>query len=213
MKKIVLLGLALGMGTFGFAQRANIPSNLRNKSALVKKATSETFNFKKSPNAASATKGNTTLEEAQIGNTRYDLQTNSNTQNRIYAFEDGTVGATWTQGLDDPNFADRGTGYNYFDGSAWGDMPTERIEAVRNGWPSYANWGANGEITCSHTGGADGLILSRRENKGTGEWEYSYLQGPDGNPDLLWPRMVTGGENNDVIHVIAITPPTAWFCW
>ena len=210
MKKLLLLSLAVGIGFSSLAQsQVTISKELRNRAVPVKQATAETFNLKQSPNQAAFTKAATTLEETHVGNSRYDLQTNSATQNRIYAFEDGTIGAVWTQGFDDPSFADRGTGYNYFDGTAWGELPTERIEPVRNGWPSYSNWGANGEITCSHTGGADGLILSRRENKGTGEWEYSYLQGPDGNPDLLWPRMVTGGENNDVIHVIAITPPTA----
>lgn len=100
MKKIVLLGLALGIGTLGFAQKANIPSNLKNKSALVEPTTAETFNFNKSPNQTTSTKGVTSLSEAHIGNSRYDLQTNSTTQNRIYAFADGTIGATWTQGFD-----------------------------------------------------------------------------------------------------------------
>ncbi|MEA3505306.1 MAG: T9SS type A sorting domain-containing protein [Bacteroidota bacterium] len=209
MKKLLLLSIAIGISISSFAQnRVTIPQNWKNKAVLVEQTTAETFNFKQSTNQTTSTKA-TSLDEAHIGNTRYDLQTNSTTQNRIYFYEDGTIGAAWTQGFSDPNFADRGTGYNYFDGSTWGDLPTERIEPVRNGWPSYANWGTNGEITCSHTGGNDGLILSRRDTKGTGDWAYSYLQGPDGNLDLLWPRMVTGGENNDVIHVIAITPPTA----
>ncbi len=29
-----------------------------------------------------------------------------------------------------PDFADRGTGYNYFDGNHWGPYPTVRIEVV-----------------------------------------------------------------------------------
>jgi hypothetical protein len=144
-----------------------------------------------------------------IGGTRYDLQSNSTMQRRIHAFADGTIGATWTRGMADPNFADRGTGYNYYDGSVWGAAPSERIEPVRTGWPAYQPYGENGEIVCSHTGGTDGLIFSYRENKGEGEWSHFYLQGPVGHEDLLWPRMVTTGEYNDIIHVIAIAPSAA----
>jgi hypothetical protein len=144
-----------------------------------------------------------------IGGSRYDLQSNSSMATRIHVFPDGTIGATWTKGEADPNFADRGTGYNYYNGSAWGSAPTQRIEPVRTGWPSYQPYGENGEIVCSHTGGAEGLIFSYRENKGTGTWNNFYLVGPVGHEDLLWPRMVTSGEFNEVIHVIALTPPVA----
>jgi hypothetical protein len=144
-----------------------------------------------------------------IGGTRYDLQSNSTMANRIYAYPDGTMGATWIKGEADPNFPDRGTGYNYYDGAAWGPAPTQRIDPVRSGWPSYAPYGENGEIVCAHTGGTAGLVFSWRENKGTGDWNNFYLVGPVGHEDLLWPRMVTSGEFNDVIHVIAVVPAVA----
>lgn len=147
--------------------------------------------------------------DISIGGTRYDLQSNSSMANRIYAYPDGSIGATWIKGEADPNFADRGTGYNYFDGAAWGPAPTQRIDAVRTGWPSYAPYGENGEIVCAHSGGATGLQFSWRENKGTGDWNSFNLVGPVGHEDILWPRMVTSGEFNDVIHVIALTPPVA----
>lgn len=144
-----------------------------------------------------------------IGGTRYDLQSNSTLANRIYAYADGTIGATWTKGENDPGYADRGTGYNYYDGSAWGPAPTQRIENVRTGWPSYHPYGENGEIVCSHSGGVAGLVFSWRENKGTGDWNYFNLVGPVGHEDLLWPRMITTGEFNDIIQVIAIAPSVA----
>jgi hypothetical protein len=144
-----------------------------------------------------------------IGGTRYDLQSNSSMQRRIHVYEDGTMGAVWTKGEAEPNFAGRGTGYNYYDGSAWGPAPTQRIEPVRVGWPSYQPYGENGEIVCAHTGGTDGLIFSHRDNKGTGDWSNFYLAGPVGHEDLLWPRMITSGEFNDIIHVIAIVPSVA----
>lgn len=138
-----------------------------------------------------------------IGSTRYDLPSNAASQRRIHAFPDGTIGATWTRGVVEPSFPERGTGYNYYDGTSWGPAPTERIEPVRTGWPAYQPYGENGEIVCAHTGGTQGLIFSWRENKGEGDWNHFYLQGPTGFQDLLWPRMMTSGEFNDVIHVIA----------
>lgn len=144
-----------------------------------------------------------------IGGSRYDLQSNSSMMKRIYAFPDGTIGGTWTMGTVDPNFPERGTGYNYHNGSSWGANPSTRIEPVRTGWPNYAPYGENGEIVCSHTGVAAGLIFSWRENKGTGDWNNFYLVGPVGHEDLLWPRMITTGEFNEIIHVIAVAPSVA----
>jgi hypothetical protein len=138
-----------------------------------------------------------------IGNTRYDLQSNTSMASRIHKFEDGTIGATWTFGIAETSYPERGTGYNYHNGTSWGPAPTARIEPVRNGWPSYQPYGPNGEIVCSHTGGTAGLIFSYRETKGTGDWNFFYLQGPTGFQDLLWPRMMTSGENHEIIHVIA----------
>lgn len=144
-----------------------------------------------------------------IGNTVYDLQSNSSLMQRTYMFPDGTISATWTMGTVPTAYPERGTGYNYYDGTSWGPAPTSRIEPTRCGWPNIAPYGANGEIVCAHTGGTSGLIFSTRENKGTGAWTNFYLVGPAGHEDLLWPRMITTGENHEIIHVFALTPPVA----
>jgi len=136
------------------------------------------------------------VNEAVIGSTIYDLQSNSNVQNRIYAYPDGTIGATWTMGFANDAFADRGTGYNYFDGASWGPEPTERIEtAVRTGWPSYAPLG-DGEMVISHGGG---LNFSYRTTKGTGAWTTSTIPNTAG---YTWARAIT---SNGKIHVISNT--------
>ncbi len=140
-----------------------------------------------------------------VGETFYDLQSNSTMANRIYAFDDGTIATTWTRGMQPTSYPNRGTGYNYFDGTSWGEMPTERIEEQRTGWPNIASYGENGEIVCSHTFGPDGLVFSWRENKGEGEWQFFSLVGPDNHEDISWPRMITSGENNEIIHVICVT--------
>jgi hypothetical protein len=146
------------------------------------------------------------LEDADdIGGTQYDLQTNGSCQNRLYIYEDGSKGGVWTMGNGD--FTDRGTGYNYSDGNAWGPYPTARIESIRTGWPSYAPLGENGELTSAHTG--DGHVMfETRATKGTGAWTEFVLAGP--NPEgIFWPRTITAGENHSVIHNLAVTYPIA----
>lgn len=150
-----------------------------------------------------------TPQEAIIGTTRYDLQTNSTCMNRIWLYPDGTIGAVWTQGLVDGSFSDRGTGYNYFDGTSWGSQPGTRIESVRTGWPSYAPYGATGEAILSHDfATTGGLVLSTRSTKGSGTWSQSTHQGPAGHIDLAWPRMVTSGTDYNTLQVISITKST-----
>ena len=154
------------------------------------------------------------FEKETIGYTFYDLQSNGSTQNRLHVFEDGTVGAVWTMGFDFENYFmyDRGTGYNYYDGSAWKEPPTERIEGHRTGWPCYAPWGSSGEIVVSHIvdpGNIDGLMLSCRSQKGEGIWNYSILEHtlPGYPAGLRYPRMITNGSNNEIIHILTVTVP------
>ncbi len=145
------------------------------------------------------------IEETHIMTTQYDLQTNTSLGSRVHAWPDGTVAATATWGVTGaPGFADRGTGYNYYDGAAWGPLPTARIEGtVRSGWPSITPYGENGEAVFSHGGTPFGINMWVRESKGEGEWEMlHYLTNPEG-VELTWPRAVASGENNQYIHVIA----------
>ena len=149
--------------------------------------------------------------------TTYDLQSNGFLSNRMYQNSDGNVAivAMMSNSLYDATFPDRGTGYNFFDGNAWGENPTSRVEAnatgedMRTGWPSIAPYGAEGEILVNHT---DGLNYWIREKAGEGVWD-----GPHAIPNptdidevvggiynaLTWARIVTTGENNDVLHIFA----------
>ncbi len=211
MKKILLLTMALGIGLFAFSQkRAVIPKSVKNISFQrpLHRAIDETSNFQTTVVNHSVSSQSKDVDEAQIGNTTYDLQTNSSVQNRFYRYADGTMAGTWTMGFDNPGFPNRGTGYNYFNGTDWGHQPTESIESVRVGWPSYAPYGADGEIVVAHNG-STGLNIATREHKGTGDWTESTLVGPPVDPAgttaLLWPRMTTSGINHDVIHIIATT--------
>jgi hypothetical protein len=82
--------------------------------------------------------------------------------NRIHVYPDGTMVAVWIREVEGaPAFDDRGTGYNYFDGTTWGDAPTARIEDIRTSWPSYATSGKTGEIVITHTGSGLKIYSSR----------------------------------------------------
>jgi hypothetical protein len=171
------------------ADKANIKAEMPSKKILNESGnTSTLYSPGYYPAAAPG------VIETPIGMTLYDLQSNAAVQNRIYAYPDGTVGAVWTTGWENPGFADRGTGYNYFDGTSWGEFPTARIENVRVGWPSYAPLGENGEMVVAHS--ASDLILSTRPNKGTGAWTSTVIPGSAGR---VWPRAITNGNS---IHII-----------
>jgi len=143
------------------------------------------------------------MDDPILFSTRYDLQTNVSDQNRIYQYPDGTIGGTGMMSHLD-NYTDRGTGYNYFDGTSWGPLPDIRIENEKAGWPSYAPFGANGEIVVTHANTA-GLIIAKCPVKGTGSWTTSILPGPAGAVDISWPRMVTNGPNHNYIHILTVT--------
>ena len=206
MKKFLLLSLAL---TFGFAAMAQkvgkIPANLKNVPAIrVHKAVDIPLNMNNNYNPYVEATHAKAVNETQIGNTQYDLQTNGSVQNRIYLHPDGTIGATFTVSVSPSTYPDRGTAYNYFDGTAWGAITSTRIESARCGWPSYSPL-LNGELAITHNG-STGLLVTSRATKGTGAWASTTLVGPvptnTATTALLWPRSITVGNT---IHLIACT--------
>jgi hypothetical protein len=149
------------------------------------------------------------LNQTVIGNTYYDLQTNASSDDRMVRYGNNELSATWTMGLNyQSGFPDRGTGYNYFDGTSWFAPPTTRIESVYTGWPTIAVTASGKEHNISHFP-TDSLIYSYRPVAGTGSWTEMKLPNlPTGNM-LLWPRMAAGGANGNSLHMIAITTPVA----
>ncbi len=145
------------------------------------------------------------LSDITTMQTFYDTQTNRSTSERIYLYPDGTIGVCGMI-AHDSNYTDRGTGYNYFNGTAWGPAPAARTESVRTGWPCIAPCGT-GEITIAHWGG-HGLVVMKRPNKGTGAWTESYIDPPAGVTTIFFPRMVTSGVNRQTVHLICSTADT-----
>lgn len=142
-----------------------------------------------------------------IGNTYFDTQTynSGNLMSRIYMFDDQTIGATWMH-VGESGTPDRGTAYNYFDGTSWGEQDPHIGAALKTGFPSYAAWGPNGEVVAhyQYIGGDGPIVLLRREQKGVGEWQESLLQPPAGYHSLVWHSMTTSGENHEFIHLLGL---------
>ncbi|MCD4790402.1 MAG: T9SS type A sorting domain-containing protein [Bacteroidales bacterium] len=203
MKKLLLLTLSVAIGFGLYAQkRTPISKALKEVSfqGIIEQPLDGSEVFEEA--VVVPIKASSLLEEEEIGETWYDLQGNKSVANRTYYFDDGAMAATWTRSIQSAGFSDRGTGYNYFDGNSWGPWPDERIETQKCGWPSYAPLGENGEIVVSHNA-VDALIINRRDDKGTGVWEETILQGPVGYEKVTWPRVVTSGPYRNVVHIIA----------
>lgn len=212
MKKVLLLSLGLAMGFSAFAQKTVVKQEL-NKRTVTKGAafgtevvnSAETFAPKSQQSVVANRYEN--FEEAEVLHTMYDLQSNSYLANRMYQKNNGAIGVVATYSMaGNASAADRGTGYNYFDGNNWGDMPEARLESERTGWPSIAPWGAEGEIIVNHSSAVNYMI---REKAGEGEWTTGVIPSPAGLEGLpaglsmTWPRVATSGANNEVIHVVA----------
>ena len=215
MKKVLFLSLVLAMGMTSFAQRQQyvkaqkeiaVKGNIY-KQAMGKEKAVEGVEFN-SPEVMTSTRYGA-LNEYSAMITNYDLQGNAYVANRMARFNDGSVGVTATWSLAGTAAApDRGTGYNlcFPDGDMlYPDGPTERVEDEKTGWPSYAQWGDNGEIIVAHNGSGQ-MLCYTRPTKGEGEWTKSIIPNPNLGveaQELTWPRVICSGPNNDIIHVIA----------
>lgn len=198
MKKVLLLSLALCIGFAGYSQIAAPSKALLNQSvkAEYKKPVRDIndFTYYGDPTTRAY---QVIPSETVIGISHYDLFSNTFIGNHFDVFPDGTQAGAWTYGVESTTFPDRGTGYNYYDGNAWGPQPAARLETVRTGWGHISPWGPNGEMVVAHN--ANNLQFSRRATKGTGAWtEFNYV----GVAKPTWPRHAVSGEDNEYLHVI-----------
>src|SRR6185295_362058 len=87
--------------------------------------------------------------------------------------------------------SDRGTYYNYFDGTNWLSQPNARIEPVYSGYPANVFTGNGGEWLSSNNSYHSLSGIMTRPAKGTGSWTYK----DSSNQRTLWPRAVAWGNN------------------
>ena len=202
------------MGLSAFAQRQVIKNDLREGVASGKitvvgnEATTGASTY--APKAAKSVVINRydNMEEAETMWTHYDLQSNQFVANRMYQMPNGSVAVAATMSHEaNLTASDRGTGYNFFDGNDWMDQPEQRVEPFKTGWPSLARWGATGEILLAHGNGH--MQCFTREVAGQGEWQHmgNLPDYPEGYPYTTeyatWPRVVTCGDNHNVIIAVA----------
>ena len=156
------------------------------------------------------------VEREVIGLTQYDLQTNASIDNRV-AGTGNEVSAVFTMSVDASPFEDRGTGYQFFDGESWADeYPYERLENVRVGWPSVLHLGNGTEVVITHEASNDDSapLVMMQSVVGEENWTQSEIPSGSVNEDgetlgNLWPRAAVGGLNNEIIHLICVTTPSA----
>ena len=154
----------------------------------------------------------------------YDRQTQGSVYPMTQIHDDGRfIGATWTNEDNPPydnataSFKRRGVAYTFStDGGMTWEEPDMRVGGFPMYWPSYAQWGYNGEAILARAGEnynlgdmqiLNGLVLLTRKNKGVGEWNLAVVPYPEGrSPEdsdvLAWARMTTSGDHHQYIHIM-----------
>ena len=204
------------MGFSAFAQRQVMKNDAKQHTASAKKelagkevsvATESTYT-PQTPRSVVINRYDEMEDGLETIITTYDLQSNGFVANRMVQFPDGSVATTATMSHEENQVAsDRGTGYNFYDreDEDWDLAPETRIESFKTGWPSIAQWGETGEILLCH--GNSNMQCFTREVAGEGEWQYmgalpKYPEGYPYNEYPTWPRVVTCGENHNVIIAV-----------
>jgi hypothetical protein len=143
----------------------------------------------------------------EIGTTYYDLQTNSSPGRRVMLNADGSVSAVWTTS---PNvtsgYPDRGSGYNYSDGSNFLPSRGQKLESNgRSGWPNIMLLDDGTEGVLSHESNTGGFLFSKNSSKGstaftTGAAILDDVSELNVDRVPIWGRSVA---TNGKIHVIS----------
>lgn len=147
------------------------------------------------------------VPKIQVGASKYDLQTNNSIQRRIIVdpitkyITVTYTGSDTTDGV----YADRGTGYAFYDQKFWYNAagaivtppitayPTSiRPENVRTGWPNPLNIG-NKEIILSHIsdGSFNGINMASRTRGTASAWTNKKIT----SGAETWPRAASDGKN------------------
>ena len=124
------------------------------------------------------------INEYIVGTSTYDLQTNNTVMDRILHHHDGTISVAWTRSSEfNTSWTDRGTGYNFYDGTAWGAQPTARLESSRCGWPSMLATNSGKEIAIAHNTANSYFQMTYRDTIGSStlNWTEQIVSSQDSN--------------------------------
>jgi len=148
-----------------------------------------------------------------IGQTLYDLQSNSSVPTRILNHGDGTLSTTWTFSAEAGTpWSDRGMAYHYFDGTNWVKNPDYqnvnsivRVEPARTGFGSIGRVAGVGDIIVAHQTAVTSTQISRNISLDATE---NWVSDQNTTMELVWPRMAVGGPDGKTVHVIGVTEPS-----
>ena len=215
MKKVFLLSLSLVLGLGAFAQNRVMKNDAQKAVANSKvvavgnEMTTDASTYAPQASKSVVINRYQDMEDAEAIWTNYDLQSNQYVANRMYQLPNGNVAVTATMSHEaNQTASDRGTGYNFYNGNDWNDMPETRVEPFKTGWPSIAQFGSNGEILLAHGNGHMQCFI--RTTAGEGEWTYvgALPDHPEGyiytTEYPTWPRIVTCGDNHDIAIAVAV---------
>ncbi|MBR9859710.1 T9SS type A sorting domain-containing protein [bacterium] len=209
MKRTILLAL-LFAPFLGFSQGTNVPSDQDVEYART--PVNDQLDPQTPVGQASntANKKDITFNTIVIGETYYDLQTNSSIGRRVLLHADGTVSAVWTTSPNDNNgFPSRGSGYNHDDGGGFASPVRNRLESsTRTGWPSIGILSTDQgdvEYVVAHESNTGGFALSINDGIGSNNWssEADVLDDETAgstNRVPIWNRSASSGE---YIHLIS----------
>lgn len=211
MKK-TLLSFAFSLPFLLFAQQPKELKVLNSKAESIKisdlKAIDNETSGEQTPGRKSInlkTKKAKPYSYVKLADTYYDLQTNSSPGRRVLLHADGTVSAVWTMsGDDNSGWPNRGSGYNYYDGSQWQGAQIGRIEAItRTGWPSVFSL-KNGKVgIMAHESNTGGFVFSTSDKGGAWTSSSAILDDvsvPSVNRVPIWNRTASG---NGYLHTIS----------
>jgi len=139
-----------------------------------------------------------------VGLTNYDLQSNTTVARRLVNHGGGVLTTAWTQYHGDvlPDAPERGTGYNYNDGTGWayatfsGNTKVEGSQ--RTGWPALVGVGGNDYIV-NHFNGSGGYF-GWEQTRGASNTGWSQ-KNATADKALLWPRAAASGN---YIHTFGV---------
>lgn len=146
-------------------------------------------------------------KEKVAGTTFYDVQSYASLGQRIADLGNGRAGAAWHYGTDQANnYPNRGVAHNNFDGYNWGTLPSDNIESVRSGFPSYTAATDGTEYTISHQTAASSYVLDLyRKRPADSGWQKRATLPTSVPGGPVWSKIAAGGNNGSTLHVIAIS--------
>ncbi|MEI6408121.1 MAG: T9SS type A sorting domain-containing protein [Bacteroidota bacterium] len=213
MKQTILLLVLLVMGTqLGWSQKnlkVDHPITGRNSLPVTARVHNQNitgFETSENHDISVPPANNRFSPDAEIGVTRYDLQSNSSMPPRVHNWGNGKVSAAFmvSKTGEPSSYTDRGTGYNTNASGAFNAPATVRQESVRTGFPAYAVSPNGEEWITTHASG--NVIHYAHRAAGATAWIEGNIPttSPKGG---LWTNVALGGPDGKTVHVIYATTP------